>query len=261
MLGPIYSTCRTVQQVRCEQWIRKHCVSLYVTCFCVCAGPWLPVNVSMPYPCYSKNLTPSPRFHPNGTLFIVFHCDAQVQRYRRGGGGSLLLHRAASLGESWKPLCVFLDRRDRTPWGILPWFRRRTGAGRTLWSTAAQLSGTSAQCSPTRRTRSSSSRRRRTRAPCPSTSSCTTSPGGSVRLLLGERAPASTPSQPPLPSTDVFSADGLNFTLAQVRCRGADSSSSALAGVEAAPHIVRAVCSRWTPRPTSPSRPLSTRRT
>ena len=39
-------------------------------------GPWHPVNVSMDYPCFSDNLTPSPSFHPNGTLFLVFHCDS-----------------------------------------------------------------------------------------------------------------------------------------------------------------------------------------
>jgi hypothetical protein len=27
------------------------------------------------YPATSQNLTPSPFFHPNGTMFIVFHCD------------------------------------------------------------------------------------------------------------------------------------------------------------------------------------------
>jgi hypothetical protein len=39
-------------------------------------GPWLPINVSIDYPCNSENLTPSPFFHPNGTMFIVFHCDS-----------------------------------------------------------------------------------------------------------------------------------------------------------------------------------------
>jgi len=39
------------------------------------AGPWSSSTVSMPYPCYSCNLTPTPWFHPNGTLFIIFHCD------------------------------------------------------------------------------------------------------------------------------------------------------------------------------------------
>jgi len=39
------------------------------------AGPWSPVTAEIDYPCYSKNLTPSPFFHPNGTLFIVLHCD------------------------------------------------------------------------------------------------------------------------------------------------------------------------------------------
>jgi hypothetical protein len=28
------------------------------------------------YPCFSKNLTPSPAFHPNGTFYLMFHCDA-----------------------------------------------------------------------------------------------------------------------------------------------------------------------------------------
>ena len=40
------------------------------------AGPWTPVNVSVDFPCFSENLTPSPAFHPNGSFFIVFHCDA-----------------------------------------------------------------------------------------------------------------------------------------------------------------------------------------
>ena len=39
------------------------------------AGPWAPITVSMDYPCWGLNLTPSPAFHPNGTMFIAFHCD------------------------------------------------------------------------------------------------------------------------------------------------------------------------------------------
>jgi len=39
------------------------------------AGPWTPFSVTMPYPCHSCNLTPSAWFHPNGTLFVMFHCD------------------------------------------------------------------------------------------------------------------------------------------------------------------------------------------
>jgi hypothetical protein len=39
------------------------------------AGPWKAQNVSVDFPCHSENLTPSPFFHPNGTLYIVFHCD------------------------------------------------------------------------------------------------------------------------------------------------------------------------------------------
>jgi hypothetical protein len=38
-------------------------------------GPWHPITVEMEYPCWGLNLTPSPAFHPNGTMFIAFHCD------------------------------------------------------------------------------------------------------------------------------------------------------------------------------------------
>jgi hypothetical protein len=39
------------------------------------AGPWAPITVEMDYPCWGLNLTPSPAFHPNGTMYIAFHCD------------------------------------------------------------------------------------------------------------------------------------------------------------------------------------------
>jgi len=39
-------------------------------------GPWTKYVAAITYPCYSCNLTPSPLFHPNGTLYIIFHCDA-----------------------------------------------------------------------------------------------------------------------------------------------------------------------------------------
>ena len=42
------------------------------------SGPWSPVTVAMDFPCFSENLTPSAFFHPNGTLFIVFHCDSDA---------------------------------------------------------------------------------------------------------------------------------------------------------------------------------------
>ena len=42
------------------------------------AGPWQPVTVAMDFPCFSENLTPSAFFHPNGTMFIVFHCDSDA---------------------------------------------------------------------------------------------------------------------------------------------------------------------------------------
>ena len=53
---------------------------------------WLPINVSMDYPCFSENITPSAFFHPNGTLYLVMHCDA-------GGGhnmGDIVMIAAAS---------------------------------------------------------------------------------------------------------------------------------------------------------------------
>ena len=40
------------------------------------AGPWSARNASVDYPCFSRNLTPSPAFLANGSLLIVFHCDA-----------------------------------------------------------------------------------------------------------------------------------------------------------------------------------------
>ena len=42
------------------------------------AGPWRPITVEMDYPCWGLNLTPSPAFHPNGTMFIAFHCDTAM---------------------------------------------------------------------------------------------------------------------------------------------------------------------------------------
>eukprot|EP01046_Picozoa_sp_COSAG06_P022060 COSAG06_NODE_1689_length_8706_cov_7.834669_10_plen_277_part_00 len=39
------------------------------------AGPWSPHTAEMDYPCFANNLTPSPVFHPNGTMFIVLHCE------------------------------------------------------------------------------------------------------------------------------------------------------------------------------------------
>ena len=42
------------------------------------AGPWKPITVQMDYPCWGLNLTPSPAFHPNGTMYIAFHCDAAM---------------------------------------------------------------------------------------------------------------------------------------------------------------------------------------
>ena len=56
------------------------------------AGPWAPVTAAIDYPCFSENLTPSPFFHPNGTLFIVFHCDADKSHAM----GDLVMVRAAS---------------------------------------------------------------------------------------------------------------------------------------------------------------------
>ena len=41
-------------------------------------GPWTGQTVAMPYPCFTENLAPSPQFHPNGTLYVVFHCDTKA---------------------------------------------------------------------------------------------------------------------------------------------------------------------------------------
>ena len=42
------------------------------------AGPWTPRTVQIEYPCWGLNLTPSPAFHPNGTMIIAFHCDLSM---------------------------------------------------------------------------------------------------------------------------------------------------------------------------------------
>lgn len=42
-------------------------------------GGWSPYTVNLSYPCHSCNLTPSPVFHPNGTFFIMFHCDSDAK--------------------------------------------------------------------------------------------------------------------------------------------------------------------------------------
>jgi len=54
------------------------------------AGPWTPVNTTVDFPCYSKNLTPTPAFAKNGSLFLVFHCDANVDH----GMGDLVMVRS-----------------------------------------------------------------------------------------------------------------------------------------------------------------------
>jgi hypothetical protein len=64
---------------------------------------WLPMNVSMDYPCFSENITPSPFFHSNGTLYIVMHCD-------KGGEyemGDLVMVRA----DSWRGPFVRVNSR------------------------------------------------------------------------------------------------------------------------------------------------------
>lgn len=55
------------------------------------------------FPCFSENLTPSPFFHPNGTFFVVFHCDADK------------IHRMCDLvmvrGDTWRgPLVRVNDK-------------------------------------------------------------------------------------------------------------------------------------------------------
>lgn len=74
-----YSTCRSVGSSCAPKMPRNGGVGWWVFHHAASAsGPWAAVNVSVDFPCYSENLTPSPYFHKNGTLFIVFHCDADA---------------------------------------------------------------------------------------------------------------------------------------------------------------------------------------
>jgi hypothetical protein len=78
------------------------------------AGPWVPVSVSMDYPCYSENLTPSPFFHPNGTLFIVFHCDKDP------GHSMCDLTMVRSTGRDWRGPFVRVNDRIWDSAGVSP---------------------------------------------------------------------------------------------------------------------------------------------
>lgn len=96
------------------------------------AGPWAPVNVTVDFPCFSKNLTPSPFFHPNGTFFLVFHCDADATHAM----GDLVMVRAAT------PAGPFARVNDRV-WAVngvgphaedpFAWTRRHPVTGAVSW--------------------------------------------------------------------------------------------------------------------------------
>ena len=90
------------------------------------AGPWAPVNVSVDFPCFSENLTPSPSFHPNGTMFIVFHCDAD-KAHRMG---DLAMVR----GDTWRGPFVRVNDKVWDSGGVGPhpedpfsWLRTSSG--------------------------------------------------------------------------------------------------------------------------------------
>ena len=80
------------------------------------SGPWVPRNVSVDFPCYSKNLTPSPFFHPNGTMFIVFHCDAD----RAPGGGHNMCDLAMVRADTWRGPFTRVNNKIWDSAGVAP---------------------------------------------------------------------------------------------------------------------------------------------
>ncbi len=95
-------------------------------------GPWAPVNVSVDFPCFSENLTPSPGFHPNGSFFIVFHCDSD----KTHGMCDLTMVR----GDTWRGPLVRVNDRIWDSSGVGPhpedpffWFRTSPSSGETSW--------------------------------------------------------------------------------------------------------------------------------
>lgn len=57
-------------------------------------GPWTLRTMNITYACKSCNLTPTPAFHPNGTFFLMFHCDDDAGHSKC----DLTMHR----GDSWE---------------------------------------------------------------------------------------------------------------------------------------------------------------
>lgn len=76
------------------------------------AGPWAPVTAPIDYPCFSKNLTPAPFVHPNGTLFVIFHCDADATHNM----GDLVMVRA----DSWRGPFTRVNSRVWNAVGVAP---------------------------------------------------------------------------------------------------------------------------------------------
>lgn len=95
-------------------------------------GPWQPVNVSVDFPCWSENLTPSPFFHPNGSLFIVLHCDADASH----AICDLAMVRSDA---GWKGPFVRVNDRVWSAQGVSPhpedpffWLRRGGASGQDI---------------------------------------------------------------------------------------------------------------------------------
>mmetsp|Transcript_25120 Transcript_25120/g.65524 ORF Transcript_25120/g.65524 Transcript_25120/m.65524 type:complete len:394 (+) Transcript_25120:2-1183(+) len=78
------------------------------------AGPWSPITVQMEYPCWGLNLTPTPAFHPNGTMYIAFHCDDAM--------GDVVLVSAPTFRGPFKavPTRVRCESKRPTGFGVTP---------------------------------------------------------------------------------------------------------------------------------------------
>jgi hypothetical protein len=77
------------------------------------SGPWQAHNASIIFPCASKNLTPSPIFHPNGTAYVMFHCDPDATH----SVGDLVMVSAPTWRGPFTPVNARVWARN----GLMPW--------------------------------------------------------------------------------------------------------------------------------------------
>lgn len=101
-----YSSCSSIGSMCKPKMGPNGGISSYVFHYTnspLSSNNWLPMNVSMDYPCFSENITPSAFFHPNGTLYLVMHCDSSGDHDM----GDLVMVRS----ESWRGPFVRVNSR------------------------------------------------------------------------------------------------------------------------------------------------------